>query len=68
MSTFTNSSNFGTLENYISDVAVTLTVGIGYYLFKGLRSLKDKNKNKNKNENKTKISMIVLNLCNLSYM
>jgi pentatricopeptide repeat protein len=50
MSTFTNAANFGTLENYISDVAVTLTVGIGYYLFKGLRSLKDKNKNKNENK------------------
>ena len=25
------------LENYISDVAVTVTVGLGYYLFKGLK-------------------------------
>lgn len=36
MSSLTN-AGFGCLENYISDVAVTVTVGLGYYLFKGLK-------------------------------
>jgi pentatricopeptide repeat protein len=47
MATFTNAASFGSLENYISDVAVTLTVGLGYYLFKGIKNLKNKINNEN---------------------
>ena len=36
MSSLSN-AGFGCLENYVSDVAVTVMVGLGYYLFKGLK-------------------------------
>jgi len=40
MSSVSN-AGFGCLENYISDVAVTVMVGLGYYLFKGLKRKSD---------------------------
>lgn len=36
MSSLSN-AGFGCIENYVSDVAVTVMVGLGYYLFKGLK-------------------------------
>jgi len=40
MSSVSN-AGFGCIENYISDVAVTVMVGLGYYLFKGLKRKSD---------------------------
>jgi len=40
MSSLSN-AGFGCLENYVSDVAVTVMVGLGYYLFKGLKKKSD---------------------------
>lgn len=43
MSSGVGNADFSSIQNYISDVAVTVMFGLGYYLFKGLKKKHEEN-------------------------